>query len=30
MEIVLVKPENDQQLKAVKAVLKVLNVSFTW
>jgi len=29
MEILLVRPENSEQLKAVKAVLKVLNVDFT-
>ena len=28
MEILLVKPENKEQLKAIKAVLKVLNVVF--
>ena len=28
MEILLVRPENNEQLKAVKAVLKVLNVDF--
>jgi hypothetical protein len=28
MGILLVRPENNEQLKAVKAVLKVLNVGF--
>ena len=28
MEILLVRPENSEQLKAIKAVLKVLNVDF--
>jgi len=29
METLLVRPENSEQLKAVKAILKVLNVDFT-
>ena len=29
METLLVRPENNEQMKAVKAVLKVLNVDFT-
>ena len=29
METLLVKPENPDQLKAIKAVLKALNISFT-
>ncbi len=29
MEILLVKPENNEQMKAVKAVLKALNVNFS-
>ncbi len=29
MEILLVRPENMEQMKAVKAVLKVLNIEFT-
>ena len=28
MEILLVRPDNNEQMKAVKAVLKVLNVDF--
>ena len=28
METLLVRPENDEQLKAVKAVLKVLHIDF--
>ncbi len=28
MKIILIKPENREQLKATKAVLKLLNVSF--
>ena len=28
METLLLRPENNEQLKAVKAVLKVLNVDF--
>ncbi|MCD6010608.1 MAG: hypothetical protein K0Q79_470 [Flavipsychrobacter sp.] len=28
MEILLVRPENSEQLKAIKSVLKVLNVDF--
>lgn len=28
MEVLLVRPENSEQLKAIKAVLKVLNVDF--
>jgi hypothetical protein len=29
MEILLVQPENKEQLKAVKAVLKLMNINFT-
>lgn len=29
MEVLLVKPENNEQLKAVKTILKVLNVDYT-
>ena len=28
MEVLLVRPENSEQLKAIKAILKVLNVDF--
>ena len=28
MDVLLVRPENSEQLKAIKAVLKVLNVDF--
>ena len=29
MQTLLVRPENDEQLKAVKAVLKLLQIEFT-
>ena len=28
MEVLIVRPENSEQLKSIKAVLKVLNVDF--